>query len=63
MDVAKTITGIIIIVLAALLLADGVIQSSPSLDWEPFFSLTNFKLIVGIIALVLGGSYMLESRK
>ena len=63
MDLAKTITGIIIIVLAALLLADGVIQSSPSLDWEPLFSLTNFKLIVGIIALVLGASYMLESRK
>ena len=63
MDLGKTIAGIIIIVLAALLFADGVIQSSPSLDMEPLFSLTNFKLLVGIIALVLGASYMLESRK
>ncbi len=63
MDLVKTIVGIIVIVLAALLLADGVIQSSPSLDWEPLFSLTNFKLIVGIISFVLGASYMFESRK
>jgi hypothetical protein len=63
MDLVKTIAGIIVIMLAALLLVDGIIQSSPSLDWEPLFSLTNFKLLVGIIALVLGGSYMLESRR
>ena len=63
MDLGKIIEGIIIILLAALLLADGVIAFSPSLDWEPLFSLPAFKLLVGIIGLVLGASYMLESRK
>jgi hypothetical protein len=63
MDLVKTIAGIIVSVLATLLLADGVIQSSPSLDWEPLVSLTNLKLLVGIIGLILGAAYVLESRK
>jgi hypothetical protein len=63
MDLGKIIVSIIIVVLAALLLADGVIAFSPSLDWEPLLSIPAFKLLVGIIGFILGASYMLESRK
>ena len=37
MDYGKTIEGIIIVVLAALLLADGVIGSIEAIDMEPLF--------------------------
>ena len=63
MDYAKTVEGIIIIVLAALILADGVIGSIEAIDMEPLLSLPIFKFLVGLIALVLGAAFMEESRR
>ncbi len=62
MNYAKIVEGIIVIVLAALLLADGVLGLTGTLD-EALLSLPAVKLVVGIIALVLAGTFLRESRK
>ena len=63
MDYGKSVEGLIIIVLAALILADGVLGSTGQVDMEPLLSLPIFKLLVGLIALVLAGSFLEEARK
>jgi len=62
MNYAKIVEGIIVIVLAALLLADGVLGLTGGLE-EELLSLPAVKLIVGLIALVLAGAFLEESRK
>ncbi len=62
MDYAKIVEGIIIIVLAALLLADGILGLTGGLEKE-LLSLPAVKLVVGLIALVLAGTYLEGSRK
>ena len=65
MDYAKIteiIEGLIIIVLAAVILADGV-PGLPEVAGEPLLSLPHFKLGVAVISLVLAASLLEESRK
>jgi len=62
MDYGKLVEGLIIIVLAALILADGVLGLTGGLE-EELLSLPSFKLVVGFITLVLAGSFLEESRK
>ena len=47
--------------LAALLLVDGILGLAGGLD--PIFSIPAVKLVVGIIALVVAGSFIGESQK
>jgi len=64
MDISKLITGLIIIVLGALMMADGVLgfgwlgYEGPSL-----FSIPALKLMVGFIAIVLAAYLFGQSRK
>lgn len=46
MDYAKTVEGILLIVLAALILADGVISAIEAIDMEPLLS-PNFQVSRG----------------
>ena len=62
MNYAKLVPGLIIIVLAALILADGVL-GLPEVGGEELLTLPYFKLGVGVIALVLAGSFLDESRE
>jgi hypothetical protein len=52
-----------IIVVAALILVDGLIGSIEVIDMEPLFSLPFFKFLVGIITLAIGGALIEQSRK
>ena len=61
-ELCKNCRRIIVIVLAALLLADGVLGLTGGLD-EEILSLPAVKLVVGLIGLVLAGAYLEESRK
>ena len=56
------VNGMIIIVLAALLLADGVLGLTGALD-EALLSLPAVKLVVGIIALVIAGTFLGKNQK
>jgi len=60
--IAKIVEGLIIIVLAALILADGVL-GLPEVAGESLLTLPQFKLGVGVISLVLAASLLEESRK
>lgn len=59
MQITKFVVGLIIIVLAALILADGVLGAVAG---ESLFDLQQFQLIVGFVLVVLAGSYFEESR-
>ena len=58
----KIIEGLIIIVLAAVILADGVL-GLPEVEGESLLTLPHFKLGVAVISLVLAASLLEESRK
>lgn len=63
MDVGSLVTGIIVVVLGALMLVDGVLVNVPG---SPiFFGNTNpaFVLAVGVIALLMGGSLLQAGTK
>ena len=45
-----------------MILADGVLGLTGGLD-EELLSLPAFKLVVGLVALVLAGAFLEESRK
>ena len=60
--VIKMISGIIGVVLGALLLADGVLELMGVLV-DPFFSSAIVKVIVGIIALTLASNFVDEDLK
>lgn len=62
MNIMKTVNGIIVIVLGALLLVDGILGLAGALD-EALLSLPVTKLVVGIIALVVAGTILSESQK
>jgi len=63
MDVGRLVEGIIVIVLGALMLAEGVVGYVAGLSI--FFAGTNpaFVVAVGIIALVLGASLIEKGEK
>ena len=61
MNIKKTVEGIVILVLSALILADGVLGVMDIAD-TPLLTLPVFKLLVGFLALVLAGAYIEESR-
>ena len=61
MNIKKTVEGIVILVFAALILADGVLGVMDIAD-TPLLTLPVFKLLVGFLALVLAGAYIEESR-
>jgi hypothetical protein len=56
----KIVVGLIVIVLAALVLADSVLGYVAQ---ESIFDLQGFQLIVGFVLVVLAGSYFEESKK
>jgi hypothetical protein len=61
MKIGSLIVGIIVVVLAALLLADGIITySDPA---SQMFSLADVKGIVGVVLVVLGASYLKASKE
>jgi len=62
MDYVRLGSGLIIIVLAALILADGVL-GLPEVEGESLLTLPQFKLGVGVIALVLAATFLYEGRK
>lgn len=58
--IGNLLVGLIVIVFAALLLADGVISNvSPS---EQLFSLAEVKAIVGVVLVVLAASYFQKAK-
>ncbi len=61
MKIGSLIVGIIVVVLAALLLADGIITyADPA---SQMFSLADVKGIVGVVLVVLGASYLKASKE
>lgn len=62
MDYRRYYGGIVLIVLAALILIDGFLGSTETVDIE-LLSLPAFKTVIGFIALVLAISFLQESRK
>jgi hypothetical protein len=60
MKMAKFVVGLIVLVLAALMLADGVLAYIAD---TTLFTLQQFKLIVGFVLVVLAGAYFEESRE
>ena len=61
MKISNLIVGIIVIALAALLLADGVLSYvDPN---SQLFSLSAVKGIVGFVLVVLAASYFKEARE
>ena len=61
MKINNLIVGLIVIVLAALLLADGIISyADPS---SQLLSLADVKGIVGIVLVVLAASYFRSARE
>ncbi len=62
-DIGKLVKGVIVIVLGALMLAEGLVRYTA--DQTIFFEGTNpaFVAAVGIIALIIGGSFAEESQK
>jgi hypothetical protein len=63
MDIGKLGSGIVVIVLGALMLVDGLLTGAGGT--AIFFGSTNsaFVAVVGIVALLLGGSLLAEGRK
>ncbi len=62
MNYIKFVVGILVIVLGALILADGVL-GLPDIAAESLLTLPQFKLGVGVIAVVLAAAFIEESRK
>jgi len=62
MNYIKFVVGILVIVLGALILADGVLGLS-DVAGESLLTLPQFKLGVGVIAVVLAAAFIEESRK
>jgi len=61
MKINNLLVGLIVIVLAALLLADGIISFvDPS---SQMFSLADVKGIVGVVLVVLAASYFRAARE
>jgi hypothetical protein len=60
MKITKFVVGLIVLVLAALMLADGVLAY---IGDTTLFTLQQFKLIVGFVLVVLAGAYFEESRE
>ena len=61
MKINNLVIGIIVVVLAALLLADSVISYSGSN--APLFTLSDVKGIVGFVLLVLAASYIKAAKE
>ena len=59
MKITKFVVGLIVLVLAALMLADGVLGY---IGDTSMFDMQQFKLIVGFVLVVLAGAYFEESR-
>jgi len=60
MKIGNLIIGLIVIVLAALLLADGILSNvNPA---SQLFSLSDVKGIVGFVLLVLAASYFKAAK-
>ncbi len=60
MKIQKLVVGLIVIVLAALMLADAVLTYVAD---TTMFNLDQFKLMVGFVLVVLAGAYFEESRE
>ena len=60
MKIQKLVVGLIVLVLAALMLADGVLTYVAD---TTMFNLDQFKLMVGFVLVVLAGAYFEESRE
>ena len=60
MKIMKLVVGFIVFVLAALMLADGVVGI---IGDAPIFEIEHFKLLVAFVLLVLAGAYFEESRE
>ena len=61
MKINNLVVGVIVVALAALLLADGIISYvDPS---NQLFSLADIKGIVGIVLVVLGASYLKAAKE
>jgi hypothetical protein len=60
MKITKFVVGLIVLVLAALMLADGVLTYIAD---TTLFTLDQFKLAVGFVLVVLAGAYFEESRE
>ena len=65
MNIGNLVSGIIVIVLGALILADGILDVIPEVGMTLFFTGVNpyFKIAVGLIALILGGSLIDKNEK
>jgi hypothetical protein len=65
MNVGRLVSGIIVIVLGALTLADGILGVVPGVEMSVFFEGVNpyFKIVVGFIALILGGTIIEKNEK
>ncbi len=63
MDIVKQVEGVIVIVLGALMLAEGVVRYTA--DLSIFFAGTNSTFVgaVGIITVIIGGSFLEESKR
>ena len=57
-DIGRLISGIIVIVLGALTLADGILGVIPGVEMSVFFEGVNpyFKIVVGLIVIIIGGT-------
>jgi hypothetical protein len=61
MRITNLVVGVIVVALAALLLADGIISYvDPS---NQMFSLADVKGIVGVVLLVLAASYLKAAKE
>jgi len=64
MNISKLVTGLIIIVLGALMLADGVLGFGwLGYEGASLFSIPALKLMVGFIAIILAAYIFGESKK
>jgi hypothetical protein len=61
MKINNLIVGVIVVALAALLLADGIISYVDPTN--QMFSLNDIKGIVGVILIVLGASYLKAAKE
>lgn len=57
-DIGRLISGIIVIVLGALTLVDGILGVIPGVETSVFFEGVNpyFKIVVGLIVIIIGGT-------
>jgi hypothetical protein len=59
MKIGKFVVGLVVLVMAALLLADGVLTHLSS----ELFPISVFKLLVGFVVVVLAGAYFEEAKE